>query len=456
MSSQEKDTKSTRDLRGYWYPISFSKDLVVGDNPVGLHILGDPIVLYRDPVSLSAVCLADICPHRSAPLSIGQVVDGKLECKYHGWQFDTEGKVVKIPALLPDKSIPSTAKTRKYPTVERYRLVWVWPGPPELADDTKIPDVRVGKGINATEGFPEVPGIEKTFDLDCDHTLMVENLLDPAHLPFTHVGTISSRSQMRPIRAETNVLENEGISTIFHMLHANGDLKSKVYSQFYPPCHVEVNAIFVESKGWGMHQRMHCIPTRPGHMRLIYYMARNVLAWLDRMPLVSSFNDRLVEKIVFQDYELLHGQTIRLKQGANPWNNPIQVDLPPKKYRQWINAALKESALKTWFTGYSADIEDLVTAKAKSNNSCLLYSSACDLYSAADEAHVFPKQRNVNNLCYTDPQKIEYIVNGKKSSSSSTPSWWRTPLIIAVFGITMWYASANGFAKNINLSAISF
>jgi chlorophyllide a oxygenase len=447
----EEKSKKIRNLRLHWYPISFSKDLVCGDNPVGLHILGDPIVLYRDPISKLPICLADICPHRSAPLSIGQVVDGRLECKYHGWQFDSDGKVVKIPALLEDKTIPSTAKTRKYPCVERYRLIWVWPGPIELANDNDIPDVRPGQGYNAIAGFPETPSVEKAFDLDCDHSLMVENLLDPAHLPFTHVGTISKRSNMRPIRADTKVEDNEGLYTTFYVLNPGGDVKAKFYANFYPPCHVEVNNVFSESKGLAMHQRMHCVPTRPGHMRLLYYFSRNTMIWIDRVPFINGYFDKFTQKIVFQDYELLHGQTIRLKQGANPWQTPIQVDLPPKKYRQWINSALKESDLGTWFKGYSTDIEDLVVAKAKSNNSCLMYSSACDLYSAADEAHVFPKQRNVDNLCYTNPAKIEAIVNGKPKSSF-TKTLWRFSFFAVLCAVGIWFADSKG-VLNLNFKS---
>lgn len=36
---------------------------------------------------------------RLAKLSEGQLVDGRLECLYHGWQFEGEGKCVKIPQV---------------------------------------------------------------------------------------------------------------------------------------------------------------------------------------------------------------------------------------------------------------------------------------------------------------------------------------------------------------------
>ncbi len=75
------------DMRKFWYPISMSRDLKAGD-VVGLHILGDPICLYRDRKG-KAACLADRCTHRSAPLSIGAVRDEELECKYviDHWYF---------------------------------------------------------------------------------------------------------------------------------------------------------------------------------------------------------------------------------------------------------------------------------------------------------------------------------------------------------------------------------
>ena len=36
---------------------------------------------------------------RLAKLSEGQLVDGRLECLYHGWQFEGKGKCVKIPQV---------------------------------------------------------------------------------------------------------------------------------------------------------------------------------------------------------------------------------------------------------------------------------------------------------------------------------------------------------------------
>lgn len=36
---------------------------------------------------------------RLAPLSQGRVVQGKLQCSYHGWEFDKAGTCTNIPQL---------------------------------------------------------------------------------------------------------------------------------------------------------------------------------------------------------------------------------------------------------------------------------------------------------------------------------------------------------------------
>ena len=40
-------------------------------------------VLFRDAQG-AAACVRDECAHRACPLSLGRVVDGQIECPYHG------------------------------------------------------------------------------------------------------------------------------------------------------------------------------------------------------------------------------------------------------------------------------------------------------------------------------------------------------------------------------------
>jgi nitrite reductase (NADH) small subunit len=57
---------------------------------------GKPICVARLNGTLSA--LDNVCPHRGGPLSDGVILDGKIVCPWHGWQFDLQtGKSVQVP-----------------------------------------------------------------------------------------------------------------------------------------------------------------------------------------------------------------------------------------------------------------------------------------------------------------------------------------------------------------------
>jgi len=50
---------------------------------VPFELFGQAWVLFRDAEGRPA-CVLDECAHRACPLSIGRVVEGTIECPYHG------------------------------------------------------------------------------------------------------------------------------------------------------------------------------------------------------------------------------------------------------------------------------------------------------------------------------------------------------------------------------------
>ena len=86
---------------------------------------GEPIVLYRD-ADAEVVCVTDLCPHRSAPLSMGEMDGGKLRCFYHGWAFGKDGACVSIPTANGDAAAPGKSFCAKHhAVVERDGLLFV-------------------------------------------------------------------------------------------------------------------------------------------------------------------------------------------------------------------------------------------------------------------------------------------------------------------------------------------
>jgi phenylpropionate dioxygenase-like ring-hydroxylating dioxygenase large terminal subunit len=72
------------------------------------------------------------CPHRLVPLAAGRVVDGRLQCTYHGWRFDSEGRCVDIPSLGTTGTPPPRADLVMPWAVEE-RHGWVWLAPERTA-----------------------------------------------------------------------------------------------------------------------------------------------------------------------------------------------------------------------------------------------------------------------------------------------------------------------------------
>ncbi|MEN9221629.1 MAG: Rieske 2Fe-2S domain-containing protein, partial [Thermostichus sp. BF3_bins_97] len=107
-------------LRNFWYPVCRVGDLESG--PLRFVLLGSPLVLWADGWG-GVFALADRCCHRTARLSQGQVVEGALQCPYHGWQFDGGGRCVRVPQICGQ--IPESYRVPAYAAQVAYGYVWV-------------------------------------------------------------------------------------------------------------------------------------------------------------------------------------------------------------------------------------------------------------------------------------------------------------------------------------------
>ncbi|ABQ70609.1 Vanillate monooxygenase [Rhizorhabdus wittichii RW1] len=158
-------------LRNAWYMFAWGEE--VADAPLGRTIAGEELVCFRGKDGL--VVLADRCPHRFVPLSLGSVADGVLECAYHGLRFGSDGRCMFNPLGDP----PERAVVRSYPVVERDRVIWVWTGDPALADPDGIADFSfLADPARATvTGYAHVRA---------DYQLAIDNLSDLTHVQFVH------------------------------------------------------------------------------------------------------------------------------------------------------------------------------------------------------------------------------------------------------------------------------
>lgn len=156
----------------YWYPVERSKNLKRG-KVVEVKFWGRSIAVYRDEKG-EVHAMEDRCAHRQLKLSIGHVKGCNLVCMYHGWEYDKDGKVVGIPHDLFGKQFPSF-KVQSFPVQERYGLIWVFPGNPELAKERTLPYI------------PELEGPDRWGLVSVDftwrghHSMIIDNVSDFSH-----------------------------------------------------------------------------------------------------------------------------------------------------------------------------------------------------------------------------------------------------------------------------------
>lgn len=162
-------------LRNCWYMAGWSEH-VGHDKPLARKIANEPIMFYRGEDGTVAA-LADYCPHRFAPLSLGKLVGDNIQCPYHGLQFNRQGKCVRNPheaGNLPNASVPS------FPVVERYGAIWLWIGDADAAD----PEL-----INKEYEFLDDPSRAKVsgyIHAQANYLLLLDNLMDISHALFLH------------------------------------------------------------------------------------------------------------------------------------------------------------------------------------------------------------------------------------------------------------------------------
>ncbi|MGH7907979.1 MAG: Rieske 2Fe-2S domain-containing protein [Candidatus Binataceae bacterium] len=115
-------------FREYWYPVCLSREITIRPHP--MTIMGEPIMLVRR--SGAAYALADECPHRGTPLSLGSCQfpgTRTITCAYHGWTYDLKtGKCLASLTDGPGSAVANKVSVRTYPVSECQGILWIWMG----------------------------------------------------------------------------------------------------------------------------------------------------------------------------------------------------------------------------------------------------------------------------------------------------------------------------------------
>jgi phenylpropionate dioxygenase-like ring-hydroxylating dioxygenase large terminal subunit len=149
-------------------------------------VVGRDVVLWRS-FGGELHCWLDLCIHRGAKLSLGEVRRGDaghgsggcLVCPYHGWRYDESGQCVAIPAH-PDLTPTTKAHAQIFQVRERYGVIWVCLG--EAAGELPEFGIAEDAGFRVLHAGP--------YRFRALGPRLIENLLDVAHLGIVHAGLL--------------------------------------------------------------------------------------------------------------------------------------------------------------------------------------------------------------------------------------------------------------------------
>lgn len=316
-----------------WYAALLSTQLK--HKAVQRTIMQELIVLFRDAQG-KAKALLDRCPHRNALLSEGRVQQGIIQCPYHGWSFDGQGRRVAVPA---QGSEPGCMHTESFPVREQDGIVWVWmggPAHPPQKPPHAIPlvDAPGYQGYYMETLFPN------------NVTNLVENFMDVPHTVFVHEGWFRS-AKRKAVRATVERTENQ-VKVSYHdekdaigfsdrLLNPKG-LKLAHTDLFIMPNQTQVDYIYGDKE---RHFSIvsTCTPIDEQHTRVFTRISFKLGPWVKKIASLGL--PWYTRKVITQDVEIMEIQARALQHYGQPKFSTTQADLP----HQYIES-LRERALQ--------------------------------------------------------------------------------------------------------------
>lgn len=300
-----------------WFAVRSTRHVPLA-SPTRVKLHDRELVLFRAGNGRLSV-LDGFCPHRRAPLHLGRVVEGELECPYHGWRFDHRGQCTTIPGLAKSagcKAIPQRS-AETYRVVESQGLVWV---SLDQADPGSAPPT-----IDFPD--PEAWRISRlTYEFAADLGWVLENMSDFSHVPFAHArsvgaGRVPLLPAMRLVETGTERcpaasvsyrLQNQALGFARLLAWMSGTFRSlardfeiEVRTQYIWPGHIATR-LCLEA---GPEYRLYFFVSPEGRDRthLEYVSARNFL----RAPAFDKLEQALLRKLFAEDARLASASDFR-------------------------------------------------------------------------------------------------------------------------------------------------
>lgn len=302
-----------------WLPVASLRALEI-QNPIAARVLGQDVVVWKSDTEI--LVWQDLCVHRGTRLSLGRVRENFLQCPYHGWTYDTQGKCILMPAH-PEQTPPDKARVKTFRVRIAYEMVWMCFDEPR-ADVPAFPEWDDASYRKIFCG---------PYPVHASAPRIVENFLDVAHFPFVHEGILgdAAHAEIEDYEAE---ITSEGVIARNVRVYqpdpygtGQGDTVTYTYRSTRP-----LSAYFVkQSSDRGFSILLFITPHEKNESTAYMWMAMNYGYEIPEPELVAY-----QDKIFSQDAPILQSQRPELLPLDLQAELHLKSDRTAIAYRKWL------------------------------------------------------------------------------------------------------------------------
>jgi choline monooxygenase len=149
--------------------------------------LDEPLLVVRDEGG-ELRCLSNVCTHRGNLLALAPGPARSIRCTYHGRRFGLDGRCRSMPGFEEVDDFPGPADHLPRVPAHAWGELLFAALEPRGGLDGRLTELerRVGF-LPLAEFVPDDAG-ERTFEVEANWALYVENFLEGFHVPFVHPG----------------------------------------------------------------------------------------------------------------------------------------------------------------------------------------------------------------------------------------------------------------------------
>ena len=314
-------------IRDQWYAVLESREVKKG-KLLGVTRLGERLVFWRGTDG-KVVCLYDRCCHRGASIAAGKMAGEHAQCPFHGFRYDSSGRVVLIPANGKSSSPEARYMVDSYPAAERHGMVFIFWGHAK----ENLPEVPCFGNID--EGFSYSTSVHKW---PVHYSRAVENQLDLVHVPFVHADTIG-KGDKTLVNGPVQLIKGKQQIEFWVYNEKDNGQAPKNAEQLPPPDEEKQHIHFIFPNIWqnyiikALRVFVAFVPVDEGNT-LIYMRTYQKFSTVPVLKdIIDFFNMHFSIKVLNQDKRVVITQ-MPVKTELNMGEKLINGDLPIITYRR--------------------------------------------------------------------------------------------------------------------------